>query len=294
MRKIAPIFVFLAGILWGSMGLFVRRFHAAGLSSMDIVCLRCILTAVLMVPVLLVYDRKLFRIRLKDIWCFLGTGICSIVFFNFCYFKAITMTSLAVAAILLYTSPVFVILLSRLFFQEKLTKKKFFTLISAFIGCVLVTGAFGSGESVTFFGVLIGLSAGLGYALYSIFSRFALERGYRSLTITFYTFLFASVGSVFFADQGKILKVSFGDMKMTGFSLVFAVVSTVIPYLIYTVGLSYMENGKAAVLACIEPVTASLLGICFFHEKLFVTTILGMILVLAAAMVSGMEKTNKP
>ena len=84
MKKFAPILILVAGILWGSMGLFVRTLNAQGLASMDIVGLRAVVTAVSMLLFLLIFDRKLFVIRLKDLWCFLGTGICSIVFFNYC------------------------------------------------------------------------------------------------------------------------------------------------------------------------------------------------------------------
>ena len=75
-----------AGILWGSMGLFVRRLNGLGLASMEIVALRSVVTAVLMLLFLLCFDRRLLQIKWKDIWCFFGTGVCSILFFNFCCF----------------------------------------------------------------------------------------------------------------------------------------------------------------------------------------------------------------
>ncbi|MBQ3975631.1 MAG: EamA family transporter, partial [Lachnospiraceae bacterium] len=84
--KIAGIlFVVLAGVCWGSIGLFIRTFNAAGLYSMDMVVLRSAFTCISMLVFLFFYDRKLLKIRMKDIWCFLGTGIVSMVFFNFCY-----------------------------------------------------------------------------------------------------------------------------------------------------------------------------------------------------------------
>ena len=72
--------VVLAGVCWGSIGLFIRTFNAAGLYSMDMVVLRSVFTCIAMLLFLLIYDRKLLRIRLKDIWCFVGTGIVSMVF----------------------------------------------------------------------------------------------------------------------------------------------------------------------------------------------------------------------
>lgn len=108
MKKLASGMVIQAGIFWGSMGIFVRKFEECGLGSLDIVAIRAITTMCILFLFLLFYNRSLLRIKLRDLWCFLGTGLLSIVFFNYCYFRAITMTSLSVAAVLLYTAPAFV------------------------------------------------------------------------------------------------------------------------------------------------------------------------------------------
>ena len=292
MKKFAPLLILIAGVLWGSMGLFVRTLNGQGLASMEIVGLRAAVTAVALFLFLLLFDRKLFQIRLKDLWCFLGTGICSIVFFNFCYFKAITMTSLSVAAILLYTAPAIVMVLSYFLFREKLTKRKLLALGMTFIGCVLVTGILSETGSVSAGGILVGMGAGLGYALYSIFSRYALEKGYASLTITFYTFLIAAIASCFLTDMGKVAQVATDGAGNLLFCLAFGVLCTVAPYLTYTLGLQYVENGKASIIASIEPVTATLLGVILFHENLTFSGALGIVLVLVALVLCNDSKAN--
>lgn len=280
MQKLAPFLVLTAGILWGTMGIFVRRLNNAGLASLEIVALRAFVTCSALFLFLLVYDRKLLKIRLKDIWCFLGTGICSIVFFNYCYFKAITMTSLSVAAVLLYTAPAMVMVMSRFLFCERFTKIKVLALILTFLGCVLVTGIAGSGDALSPAGILAGLGAGFGYALYSIFGRFAIEKGYDSFTISFYTFLAASVGVLPLTDVRLLGNVVFQNASMVLFALIFGLASTVLPYLTYTIGLKYMENSKASIIASVEPVVATLLGIVIFHEDMSFSGMLGVALVL--------------
>lgn len=282
MKQIAPILVCLSGILWGTMGIFVRRYNGLGLDSMEIVAMRAIVTAVMLLIFLFIYNKKLLRIQIRDIWCFLGTGLCSILFFNFCYFKAITMTSLSVAAVLLYTAPAIVMVLSRILFKEKLTPVKLIALAVTFLGCVLVTGVIGSDTHLSVSGILIGLGAGLGYALYSIFSRYALERGYHSFTISFYTFLIASLGVIPFVPMGRTFQICTKDGGMFGFTLIFGLVSTVLPYILYTIGLTVVENGKASIIASIEPVVATVLGVVLFHERLTWNGILGILLVLGA------------
>lgn len=287
-RKTGSILLVLtAGILWGCMGLFVRPLDRKGLSSWDIVFLRAVLTTVIMFVVLLVKDRRLFRIRLKDLWCFAGTGLLSIVFFNLCYFKEITLTSLSVAAILLYTAPAWVMLLSAVIFRERLTRWKMLALALSFAGLILVTGVLGGGERLTWQTALIGLGAGLGYALYSIFGRFALMRGYETYTISFYTFLFATAGTLFLARPGKVAAAVTGSTSGILLAVTFVLVSTVIPYLTYTLGLKGVENGQASIIASVEPVVATLNGILWFHEKLTYAVFLGAALVLAGIVIAN-------
>ena len=186
------LFILLAGACWGSIGIFVRRLGAAGLGSMEIVALRSIFTVIFMFLFLTVYDRSLFRIRFRDLWCFAGTGIFSMVFFNYCYFRLITISSLSVAAVMLYTAPVFVMLMSAVLFRERITPVKLIALAATVVGCAFVTGIAG-GVHMTPFAILLGLGAGFGYALYSIFGRYAVQRGYHGFTINFYTFLITSI-----------------------------------------------------------------------------------------------------
>lgn len=287
MKKLAPLLVFLAGVLWGIIGLFVRRLNAIGFGSMEIVAVRAVTTVIMLFIALFVYDRGMLKIKIKDIWCFLGTGILSIVFFNYCYFKAMTMTSLSVAAVLLYTAPAIVMIISALLFGEKITVKKLVSIAMTFVGCVLVTGVFGDAREISAGGILFGLGAGFGYAMYSIFSRFALKRGYHPLTITFYTFLFSCFGAIPPADIRLIADVCGESFEIVGFCFVFGLVSTVAPYIVYTLGLKEMENSKASIIASIEPVTATLLGVLVFNELLENTHIIGMVLVLGAIVLSN-------
>ena len=292
-RKLAPVFVLTAGILWGTMGIFVRRLNNAGLASLEIVALRAIVTCAALFLFLLVYDRKLLKIRLKDIWCFLGTGICSIVFFNYCYFKAITMTSLSVAAVLLYTAPAMVMVMSRFLFREKFTGIKVLALVLTFFGCVLVTGIAGSSDVLSPAGILVGLGAGFGYALYSIFGKFAIEKGYDSFTISFYTFLAASVGVLPLTDVKLLGSIVFRDVSIILFALVFGLASTVVPYLTYTIGLKYMENSKASIIASVDPVVATLLGILVFREPMTAGGMLGVVLVLFSIVICQKDPGKK-
>ncbi len=290
MRRFAPWMIAAAGVLWGLLGIFVRHLNARGLASMDLVFLRSLTATVVLFIGLLIFDRKKMKIRLRDFWCFLGTGIGSIVFFNYCYFTAVRMMSLAAAAVLLYTAPAFVMLMSAVLFREKMTGRRVLSVLLTFAGCACVTGLAGSGISAG--GILVGLGAGFGYALYTIFGHYAIERGYDSLTITFYTFLVAAVTSLFMVRLPHVAGAMSGSAVALGYVLCLGIISTILPFLLYTLGLHFLQGGRASVIASIEPVTAALVGIFCYHEALTVQTAAGIALVLAG-IAAGAEKDEK-
>ncbi len=282
--------VVLAGCLWGTTGLFVRHLGVYGLSSMAIVVIRAVLTTLLVTVGAVCIDVKLLRIRLRDIWCFLGTGIVSMMLFNICYFTNIEESSMAVAATMLYTAPVFVMLLSALLFRERITAHKIAALVLCVIGCVFVSGMLAGGETVlTPRSLLLGFGSGLGYGLYSIFTRYALQRGYHTVTITVYTFLFSALGCVFFVNNQDIVTVSTSGISLWVLLAVYAVVTTVIPYLVYNIGLMRVENSKASVIASIEPVVAAVLGFAVFREIPSLPQAVGIALVLAAVVMLNLK-----
>lgn len=258
--------VTLAGILWGCIGIFIRKFTLS-LDPMQIVTARTLLTTLILFIILMIFKRDLLKIKLRDIWCFFGTGVCSIIFFNYCYFKCMSMTSLSIAAVLLYTAPAIVMVISAVVFKEKITVQKISALLLATMGCVLVSGAVGTNPLISKEGILIGLGAGLGYALYSIFSRAALNRGYKSLTIIFYTFLIALIGLIPLTDWNGLSAEMFASGNNFLYFLLFAIVSTVLPYIFYTYGLTILSPSKASIMASIEPVAATIVGFIFFNER---------------------------
>ncbi len=282
MKKYAPFFVLCAGMLWGTIGIYVKKLNGMGLGSMDIVAIRALFTVVSLFVCLMIYNKRLFTIKIRDIWCFIGTGVFSIVFFNYCYFRAMTLIPLSIAAILLYTAPAFVLILSAVLFGERITKRKILALLATIAGCALASGFSGGVGHTGPAGILYGLGAGIGYALYSIFGRCAINRRYNSMTISFYTFLCASVASVPFADVGKIVSVGESAHGVPVFYLIFAIMSTVLPYILYTKGLSGLENARASVIASVEPVAAAVVGLLVFGEALSAQQIIGIALVIGA------------
>jgi len=285
-------YIIIAGCLWGIISIFINILNAAGFDSMQCVALRTVFTALILLVYLLVSDRSKLKIRLKDIPFFIGTGIFSIVLFNYCYFESIELIGgSTVPALLLYTAPIFVMIMSAIFFRERITKKKILALILTFAGLGFVTGAFTGGSEIPVKALILGLGSGFGYALYSIFGKFLVDK-YDAMTITFYTFVVAAAGAVPLSGVGaQIGLLAAPNTLLVAAGL--ALLSTVLPFLLYTKGLACVEAGRASVLATVEPFVAEIVGAVFFREQFTVSKIVGMLLIIGAILYLNMGNSTK-
>ena len=302
---ISAVMIITSAVLWGLYGTFVTILTSMGLSQNALVFLRMLATSLPVGLLILLTDRSAFRVRPADAPLFMANGLLSLLFFVFCYTSAIKVTKIATAAALLYTAPAIVMVLSAILFREKLTPRKVFCCLLAVAGCALASGlggelfggaggsaaadagsagisAAGSAAPVTLIGILLGLGAGLGYALYSIFSRIILDKGYSVYTNVFYSFGVAMLG--FFAlscADGSIAQVSESPSR-TLLGLLCGLLTGSLAYVLYTTGMKGMETSRAAQLTTIEPVTAAILGSVLFHQPLSVWEIAGIVMVVAS------------
>lgn len=291
-HKLAYLYIILGAALWGTIGLYVDVLSDIGFSSLQIVTLRVVSASIILILYLLIKNRQKLRINWRDSHHFVGTGILSIVFFNWCYFTAIEEVSLSVAVILLYTGPAFVALIAWLLFKEPMASRKIMALLITLTGCVLVIEVLPVGrQSVSMYGILVGLGSGFGYALYSIFGKYALQK-YSSLTVITYTFVFASLALVPFSTPGKIISL-LDSMYVWAVVLGLGLLPTALAYLLYTYGLSLVESSRASITATVEPVVATMIGVVIFNEVLSFLQVLGMGLVISAVILIQLRRTTR-
>ncbi len=274
------IYIGAAAVFWGIISLFSTELKACGLDPGNIVALRSFGAAAVLSALFFIKDKSVFRIELKDIKYFIGTGIISFVWFNWCLFTSMNECTTAIAVVLLYTAPIFVVFLSALFFNERITAPKLIALVMTLTGCALVTGIAGGRLNGTLFGIVCGIGSGLFYGLYSIFGRFALNK-YNDVTVTVYTFIFAAVGSIPLCRPAELAA---GLSQPTGLisAALIVLLSTVTPFLLYTKGLSRVESGTASILATIEPAVGVLVSVFILHQRLTLMSLIGIILIFSA------------
>lgn len=277
----AYVLVILGATMWGLIGLFVNGLSELGFTPLQMVFLRIFTAMLMMFVYVYVKDKRLLKIDWRDSKYFVGTGIFSLALFFWCYFSAIQETSFAVAAILLYTAPVFVTFISAFAFKERLTPRKLLALSITFLGILFIIGIFPQVNIfITLYGFILGIGSGIGYALYSIFGKFALEK-YDPLTVILYTFIFASIALIPVSNLGA-MGPAFAEGKAWLYTLGIGFIPTMLAYILYTEALRRIESSKAAITATVEPVVACLVGVFVFQEILSVWQVMGIVLVIVA------------
>ena len=281
------LYVILAAACWGVIGLFNRILGQLGVGVLQRVTLRNFGALVVLTAVFALVRRDVFRVKLRHLPLFMGSGIVSVLGLSIVYFQCQMECSLAVAGILLYLAPSFVVLMSAALWKAPITRRKVTALVLALVGCALVSGIVGGEVTASPRGLLLGVASGFCYATYTVFSHYTL-RHYDSLTMTYWTFVFAGLGSLVFWDTQVMMTVFSQSQGIIG-ALGLAVIATVLPYILYTTGLEGVESGKASIIANVEPVVGALVGVFVFGETLSLWVILGIICVLGGVVLLAKE-----
>lgn len=291
-KRTSVFLVVLAGVLWGIISIFVNALSEIGFLTAQISFLRVFSSAILMLFFLLIYDKELLKISARDIWMFVGTGIISLTIFSYCYFTTIVNVEASIAVSLLYTSPAFILIFSAIVFKERINATKIVAIILTICGSAFVSGIIGTNSKMSALEFVIGLCAGLFYALYSIFARFATKK-YHPLTITFYTFVFASIGLFIMSSPSEMIGTLAKSPKSIITIVLSGIICGIIPYITYTTGLKNLSTTYAGILVAVEPLVASLLGIIGYHESTDFFKILGIVLILSSILIISIAPKEK-
>ena len=286
MKKIYLILPILAGIMFGSSGIFVRTLTQNGIDSTTLLFLRFSIAIIPILIAILLTDKSLIKIDLKDIPLFLVCAIC-IVGLNLCYNTSMNSVSLSLAAVLLSLAPIYVLIFAYILFKEKITSQKIICMILAIFGCILMTGILENGLTNTpLFGILSGIGAGLFWAVYLMASKKSIENENHAYTILFYSIIFISIALVPFTNFNQITCfVSINPIITIIFLVLHSTFSFALPYILSTLSLNYMDSGVSSILLSgAEPFAALIFGFLLYCEIPTFLMFFGFILSIIAMM----------
>ena len=201
------------------------------------------------------------RVRAADWPIFITFGLLGVTAFYILYIYAVLLVGVAVSVVLLYTSPVFVAVLSWRFLGEPFRRRKTLALILTLTGCILVARAYDpSLLQVNWLGILCGLGSGFTYALYDILGKLSLHRGYTIGVMSFYVYAIGALGLLAVSFFGEGGPPPSSRWKTPGAWLLLSAVAlfaTIGALYLYTAGLRHLQAGVASILATFEPVVAT-------------------------------------
>lgn len=297
MKQILYLMPIISGAMWGSAGIFVRKLTELGMNSYTVVSVRVVLAVLILAIWLGIYDKDLLKIKLKDLWIFVAGGVVGMFGLNICYNFAISELSLSLAAVLLSLSPVFVLFMAAILFKEKITSKKVICMTIAIAGCVLASGVLESASTMRWSvkEIIVGTIGAFFYGLYGIISKTAMERGYHAFTTTFYCLFMVMLVVIPLTNWKLVTNVVVANpVKMSVFLVIHSLCTSVLPYILYTFSIRYIDAGMASILASGEPVAAMIFGVIFFSEIPTVLSVVGIVLVIVAlALLSMPDKKRR-
>lgn len=286
----AKLNIILAMLVFGTIGIFVRH---VPLPSSVIALVRGVIGTLFLLGFSRLRSTPIGWAAIRRHLLLLVVSGAFIGFNWILLFEAYRYTTVATATLCYYLAPVFVILVSPILFQERLTLWKGLCVIAALVGMVFVSGVLEVGVSGAeeMLGILCGLGAAVLYAGVVLmnkmltgvpaFDRTIVQLGAAALALFPY---------VLVTERGTVMEWSGPAIPLL---LVLGIVHTGIAYALYFGGIKELPAQTSALLSYIDPVSAIILSAVFLREGLTPSGIVGAVLVLGATVLSELSLPHR-
>lgn len=269
------LFAIISAIAYGTNPLGALMLYSEGLNVNSVIFYRFSF-AVITLLCFMLFRKISFKISLKElsILLFLGFlfGVSALSLFNsFLYMDA------GLASTILFIYPIFVAIIMALFFKEKNSIITILSIIFAFLGVVLLYK--GDGANISSFGVFLVFVSSLCYAIYIVIINQYLKM--EALKVTFYSMLFCTLTIFihsFFKESSNIMPLI--NFNMWFYTLFLALIPTIISLLLLVKSIQIIGSTSASILGALEPLTAVIIGVLIFGEKISFALIIGIFLIL--------------
>jgi drug/metabolite transporter (DMT)-like permease len=278
--------VLISAVAFGAMPIFARFAYAAGSDPITLLFFRFSIGALCMAALLLIKGASFPRGRVLVI--LLLMGLLGYAGQSISYFTALTLIPAGLVAILLYLYPILVMILSVLFFKERVSACKLLALIMALSGTVLVIGLQIGGSPA---GIAWGLGAALIYSLYIVTGATVMRRA-EPLTAS----MVIMTGAAFsLAVMTSVRGIHLPRTAPGWFWVIcIAVLCTAMAISFFFGGMKVIGAVDASLVSTFEPVTTVILAFAFLGERIGVLQLVGMLLILCAATLLALNPPMVP
>lgn len=289
-KRLGVAYVTFAAMLWGGLPIYSKYAYIYGSDPITAAAMRSYIAALFFIIWFLI-DGTFKKINLKDVPFYLLYGLIAFGGTSLFYMTSVKMLSTSMAVMLLYTSPAFVVILSRIFYKEPITKLKFIALMCTFIGCFLAVRGYSlSTLAINLKGIIIGLASGLCYSMTTVMGKLAKTK-YSGKTNAGLLIIF---GMSIYLIISPPWKMSMPSLPQWAAYLGLAILGTVLAYMFYLKGLeTELDGGLASIMATTEPIVATLLSCLLFRDVLEIIQIIGIMIVILGVILPIIVDRNK-
>jgi drug/metabolite transporter (DMT)-like permease len=283
-RAKGSLMVLGAATAWGLMGTLARYLFTGGeVSPLALTAIRSTVAALILLGGLLLWNRDQLRLSLRQIPLAALVGVAGLAMANFTYFYTISLTNVATAILLQYMAPILVALASVLFLGERLTWVTLLALALAVGGCFFMVKAYDPAHlRLNLPGLASGFLSACAFAGYTLLTKRAVAR-MPSWTLLAYAYAFATLFWWTIAPPWRLLAQGYTPRLWALFFLI-GVGGTVLPFALYTFGLTYLPATQVSIISTMEPVVAAGAGFLLLGEGLDWLQLLGGVLVVTGVM----------
>ncbi|WP_288174843.1 DMT family transporter [Sporofaciens musculi] len=275
----------ITAVMWGIMGVFVRTLSQYQFTNLEISFFRCALAGVAYFLFLIFTNPSALKIDLKGIFICLAYGAAAYSISFVSYSVAVSRIPVGVATVLMFMSPIWVAILGRFMFREKLKKSKIITIFVCLIGAVLVADLVGSGNMrLDGLGILAGVINGVGVALQILLPKF-FAKDYERDTLLVYGFLGAALVLLFGIDFSALsVHMSSTPVLSLLWNLFgIGILCTMVANVACVKSTQYVEATTTSILSALEVVVGTLVGFVIFHEHMTLLQMLGAVIIVVGA-----------
>ena len=293
--------VSFAALMFGFNASSVKVIIDAGVNPEFLVLFRATFTAVLAGIVLLLTNRKAFRITVKEIPKMLFYGIFGIALMQWSYSNAVSLLPISVALLIEYTAIVIVPVISLFLFKEKVKSRLWFGIIAVLIGLAVVSNVWDSNLNPE--GVAWAFMASICLSIYFLIGEHT-QRKRDAMSTLFYTFtvaaLFWAVLNLIQPTQGIDLNLVFslgGNLTQVMMPiwlglLWIGIMGSFIPMLLDYIALGNLSATAVGVIATAETVFATVFAWAWLQESMTTLEVLGGLIVIAGIVLAETSRTS--
>ena len=290
-RKLGYIYVIIASAFFAMIGVISKMAMNTGITPFILLTYQYIFTVLFLLIYILATDRKALKVSFKDLRNMALQGMIGAYGTSIFFYLAIEQITVGIATMILFLYPAAVNIFFAATGSRKIGKASIIALIMALVGSVMVLNLFTGGElNISLIGILFGLGACICYTFYNIFADLKFSK-IRPVIVSFYGGCFSLIVSLVFTPSFFQFDVKYTWITV-GYFVLLAVTSGIIPAILMYKGIRYIGSDKASIVASSELPMAIILAFLFLGEKMIITQLLGIAMIVASVVLLDKADRN--